>query len=251
MWHTGVFHIVERQAEEANAAISRKRFSSKVISCNATTERDDELYLSYCSLSSDEQRKQMRQFHGKVFCQKVLVATQRQSEAMSCTCRTAHCRATRRDANDDVSRKRFSSNCCICNSATERDDVAYWRIPHCRATSRGSRCGNFTEKFLSKGVSCNATTERGDELYLSYCSLPSDEARTQMMTFHGKDFRQKRYYTTQTKISRTGSTGVRPRSGDRVHGSRMLLFTKKIIPSTTPPLSPSVRRGRWRRRSYL
>ena len=130
MWHTGVFHIVERQAEEANAAISRKRFSSKVISCNATTERDDELYLSYCSLSSDEQRKQMRQFHGKV--------------------------------------------------------------------------------FLSKGVSCNATTERGDELYLSYCSLPSDEARTQMMTFHGKDFRQKRYYTMQTKISRTGSTGVRP-----------------------------------------
>ncbi len=109
MWHTGVFHIVERQAEEANAAISRKRFSSKVISCNATTERDDELYLSYCSLSSDE-------------------------------------------------------------------------------------------------------------------------ARTQMMTFHGKDFRQKRYYTTQTKISRTGSTGVRPRSGDRVHGSRMLLFTKKLFP---------------------
>ncbi len=150
MWHTGVFHIVERRAEEADAAISRKRFSSKVISCNATTERDDELYLSYCSLSSDEQRKQMRQFHGKV--------------------------------------------------------------------------------FLSKGVSCNATTERGDELYLSYCSLPSDEARTQMMTFHGKDFRQKRYYTTQTKISRTGSTGVRPRSGDRVHGSRMLLFTKKLFP---------------------
>ncbi len=73
MWHTGVFHIVERQAEEANAAISRKRFSSKVISCNATTERDDELYLSYCSLSSDEARTQMMTFHGKDFLSKVVL----------------------------------------------------------------------------------------------------------------------------------------------------------------------------------
>ncbi len=86
--------------------------------------------LAYSTLSSDEQRKQMRRFHGKV--------------------------------------------------------------------------------FLSKGVSCNATQERGEGLYSAYCPLPNDEARTQMMTFHGKDFRQKRYYTTQTKISRTGSTGVRP-----------------------------------------
>ena len=86
--------------------------------------------LAYSTLSSDEQRKQMRRFHGKV--------------------------------------------------------------------------------FLSKGVSCNATQERGEGLYLAYCPLTSDKARTQMITFHEKDFRQKRYYTTQTKISRTGSTGVRP-----------------------------------------
>ena len=29
MWHTGVFHIVERRAEEADAAISRKSFFVK------------------------------------------------------------------------------------------------------------------------------------------------------------------------------------------------------------------------------
>ena len=127
--------------------------------------------LAYSTLSSDEQRKQMRRFHGKV--------------------------------------------------------------------------------FLSKGVSCNATTERGDELYLSYCSLPSDEARTQMMTFHGKDFRQKRYYTTQTKISRTGSTGVRPVREIECTAAECRFSQKNTIPSTTPPRSPSVRRGRWRRRSYL
>jgi len=79
MWHTGVFHIVERQAEEANAAISRKRFSSKVISCNATTERDDELYLSYCSLPSDEARTQMMTFHGKDFRQKWYYATRNEN----------------------------------------------------------------------------------------------------------------------------------------------------------------------------
>ena len=67
-----------------------KVFLSKGVSCNATTERGDGLYSAYCPLPSDEARTQMMTFHGKDFCQKVLVATQRRSEAMGCTRRTAH-----------------------------------------------------------------------------------------------------------------------------------------------------------------
>ncbi len=126
--------------------------------------------LAYSTLSSDEQRKQMRRFHGKDFRQKLLVVTQRQSEAMWHTGVFHIVERRAEEADAAISRKRFSS----------------------------------------KVVSCNATTERGDELYLTYCPLPNDEARTQMMTFHGKRFSSKAVLYHAMKISRTGSTGVRP-----------------------------------------
>ena len=48
-------------------------FSSKCRRCDSPTEQDDGLYLVYCPLASDEERKQVRCFHGKDFSSKAVL----------------------------------------------------------------------------------------------------------------------------------------------------------------------------------
>ena len=108
----------------------------------------------------------------------------------------------------------FASKAISCNATTERDDVAYWRIPHCRTTRRGSKWLLFT-KMIQRAK-------------LLFC--------------------QKRYYATQAMSRRTGHTRGISRSARRVRGSRMPFFTKKKIKvfrhRQDPPHRPD--RGRYR-----
>ncbi len=82
-----------------------------------------------------------------------LSRAQCRSRATDCIRHTTHCRATSRGRrcgdfteNSQRTKNNFSSNCCICNSARERDDG----------------------------------------LYSAYCPLSSDKQRTQRRRFHGK-----------------------------------------------------------------
>ena len=153
--------------------------------------------------------------------QKQSVATQRRRETMRHTDvfriverrgAEVECRVSRKTYKEP--QPYFASKAISCNATTERDDVAYWRIPHCRTTRRGSKWLLFT-KMIQRAK-------------LLFC--------------------QKRYYATQAMSRRTGHTRGISRSARRVRGSRMPFFTKKKIKvfrhRQDPPHRPD--RGRYR-----
>ena len=118
-----------------------------------------------------------------IFRQIAAYATLRGSETMGCTRRTAHCRVTSRGRrggdfteNSPRTKTYFSSDCCIYNSARERDDG----------------------------------------LYSAYCPLSSDKQRTQRRRFHGKSQKNHEIHnnTQQRQVmERAAQIRIRMRNG--------------------------------------
>ncbi len=77
---TGFFAAAQNDGiVEIVSKAPQPHFSSKCRRCDSPTERDDWLYSAYCPLSSDEERKQVRYFHGKFFVKSGIIQRKRRS----------------------------------------------------------------------------------------------------------------------------------------------------------------------------
>lgn len=104
----------------------------------------------------------------------------------------------------------FSSNCCICNSATERGVGLYSAYcAHCRATSGGRRHGYFMKKFHQLFFTSFSFSRMGKTKFI--LALPQREKVDEM---------------NDNENLPNGTYVCTTRSGDWVRGSRMRFFTK-------------------------